>query len=131
MGLLAITNFTTPEGFLISQVYVRIVFTSYNLISGIAVIQFACYLTRDARLEGRQPIAIPYMTDIHAFTHPALPTLEVLYFHLKRQLRSVGLTVDDVLEEGQDPSTYTEPDPIETPPNPEGTAITTTSILPN
>lgn len=116
MGLLAITNFTTPEGFLISQVYVRIVFTSYNFVSGVAVVQFGCYLTRDARLEGRAAIPIPYMTDVHMFSCGVLPTIDILYFHLKRQLRSLGLTVDDILEDGQTPSTYTEPDPIETPP---------------
>lgn len=118
MGLLAITNFVTPEGFPVSQVYVRIVFTSYSMVSRVAVIQFGCYLDRNMRLENRQPIPIPYMTDLHMVCHPSLPTLEVLYFHLKRQLRSVGLTVEDVLEEGQEPSTYSEPDPIETPPNP-------------
>lgn len=118
MGLLAVTDFTTPEGFLVSQVYVRIVFTSYNLVSGVTVIQFGCYLDRDARLAGRQPIPIPKTTDIHAVHCASLPTLDVLYFHLKRYLRSLGLTTDDVLEEGQAPSTYTEPDPVETPPNP-------------
>lgn len=118
MGLLAITDFTTPEGFSINQVYVRIVFTSYNLVSGVVVVQFGCYLDRTSRVAGRQPISIPYMTDVHMFHCGSLPTIDVLYFHLKRQLRSLGLTVDNVLEDGQTPSTYSEPDPIETPPNP-------------
>lgn len=119
MGLLAITNFMTPEGISISQVYIRIVFTSYNLVSRVAVIQFGCYLSRDARLANRQPIAIPQMTDVHMVYLSELPTIEVLYFHLKRQLQSVGLTVEDALEDGQEPSTYAEPDPVETPPNPD------------
>jgi hypothetical protein len=117
MGVLVLTDFVTPEGFPISQVYARILFTSYNFVSRTAVIQFGCYLSRDARLTDRQPISIPYMTDLHMMCVPSLPTMDVLYYHLKRQLRSVGLTVDDVLEEGQVPSTYSEPDPVETPPN--------------
>lgn len=118
MGLLAITDFTTPEGFVVPHVYVRIVFMSYNLVSGVAVAQFECFLNRDARIEGRTSIRIPQMTDVHTFYTASIPTIEVLYFHLKRQLRSLDLTVDDVLEDGQTPSTYTEPDPIQTPPNP-------------
>jgi hypothetical protein len=124
MGLLAITNFTTREGFFISKVYVRIVFTSYNLISGVTVVQFGCYLDRDARLAGRQPIPIPYMTDVHMFHYGSLPSIDVLYFHLKKQLRSLGLTVDDVLEDGQTSSTYSQPDRIETPPNPDAVSNT-------
>lgn len=130
MGLLAIANFVTPEGIPISEVYIRIVFTSYNLISRIAVIQFGCYLSREARLANRQPIAIPHMTDVHMVFLPTLPTFEVLYFHLKRQLQSVGLIVEDALEDGQEPSTYTEPDPVETPPNPNTDTGSTTMPLP-
>lgn len=117
MGLLAITDFTTPEGFQISQLYVRILFTSYNCVSAAAVVRFGCYLDRNARVSGRQPIEIPQMPDVYTVYTTPLPTMEVLYFHLKRYLRTLGLTVDDVLEEGQVASTYSEPDPVETPPN--------------
>ena len=65
------------------------------------------------------------MTDVHMVYLPSLPSSDVLYFHLKRQLRSVGLAVDDVLEEGQAPSTYSEPEVVETLPPPEPEVVET------
>lgn len=116
MGVKVLTSFTTPEGFAVTEVYVRIVSMSFNMVSSIATLQQEFSVSRDARLQSQRLSRVPFTTDVMSFSALAFPTIDMLYFRLKRYLTKLGLTVEDVLEEGQVPSTYTEPDEIETPP---------------
>jgi hypothetical protein len=115
MGVKVLTNFTTPEGFLVTEVYVRIVFMSFNLESNIATLQQEFSTSRDSRLQSQRLPRVPFTTDVVSFSARAFPTIDMVYFHLKRYLTKLGLTVEDVLEDGQEPSTYTEPEEIESP----------------
>ena len=117
MGLLIQNQFETSEGFQVSQVYTRPSVVSINLESNTATVELQFALTRELRLARRQLSAVPFTSPVVSFSVPAFPTIEMVYFHLTRYFTSLGLSVSDVLEPGQTPSTYTEPDPIETPPN--------------
>ena len=111
MGILVTVEFQTPEGFPITQVYARIVHMTHDLISKITVIKYNCYLSRSTRLDGRNPVAFPFLPDVIAFPAVAFPTVDMLYYHLKKNMTREGLVVEDVLEEGQSLSTYSEPEP--------------------
>lgn len=115
MGVKVLTSFTTPEGFAVSEIYIRIVSMSLNMVSNIATFQQEFSLSRTSRLQSQQLSRVPFTTDIVSFSAIAFPSIDMLYFHLKRHLTKLGLTVEDVLEPGQVPSTYTEPDEPETP----------------
>lgn len=114
MGVRIITSYQTPEGFQVTEVYSRIGGFSFDFGSNTTTVRQIFYLTRDMRLDGRSLGRVPFTTDIFTFQAPFFPTIDMLYYHLKRQLTSKGFVVEDVLESGQTPSTYSEPDPAET-----------------
>lgn len=111
MGLLVQVTFQTPEGFLVTQVYVKIVHMSFDLTSNMTIARFNCYISREKRLEGRKPVVVPGLFDVMTFTAKSFPHIEMIYYHLKKSIIQNKLSVEDVLEEGQVPSTYSEPEP--------------------
>lgn len=116
MGVRIVTSYETAEGFQVTEVYSRIVAFAVDLLSNRVTVRQTFYLSRDMRLSGKTLERVPFTTDIFTFQAVGFPTtIDMLYFHLKRQLTSVGLTVEDVLEPGQSPSTYSEPDPVQAP----------------
>jgi hypothetical protein len=128
MGLLVTIDFQTPEGFPVTEVYVRIVHMTHDLISNMTVVRFNCYISREKRLEGRKPLTIPNLSDVVVFPAITFPHIDMLYYHLKRNIVQNGFSVEDVLEEGQQPSTYSEPEPEppaapSQPPNPSETIV--------
>lgn len=128
MGIRIVSSFTTSEGFTVSEVYARITFVSVHLNSLIVSIIQEFSLTRDFRINAKTLSSVPFTTDTLSFQAVAFPTLEMAYFRLKRQLTKSGLVVEDVLEEGQYPSTYTEPEEVETPA--QTTTLDTLSLAP-
>ena len=115
MGIRILSSFQTAEGFQVTEVYSRIVFVSTHLVSNIVTFRQEFSLTRDFRLDAKTISSVPFTTDTVSFQATSFPTVDMVYFHLKRHLVRLGLVVEDVLEEGQAPSTYTEPDEVETP----------------
>jgi len=115
MGIKVLTSFTTPEGFSVTEVYIRIVSMSFDMVSNTATLKQEFSTSRDSRLQSQRLSHVPFTTDITTFSAIAFPTIDMLYFHLKRYITKLGLTAEDVLEEGQVPSTYTEPEEVETP----------------
>ena len=113
MGIKVVTSYVTPEGFQVTEVYGRIVFFSFDVVSGIISARQEFSLSRDLRLNGKTIRSVPFTSDIFTFQAPAFPSVDMLYFHMKRQLTRTGLTVEDVLEPGQVASTYSEPEPVE------------------
>ena len=119
MGVKVVTTFTTSEGFSVSEVYIRIVSVTFNIVSNTATLQQEFSISRTSRLQSQQLSRVPFSADIVSLSVLAFPTIEMLYFRLKRCLVKRGLVVEDVLEDGQEPSTYTEPEDVETPPQTE------------
>lgn len=108
MGLLVHTSFETPEGFALSSVYCRIVSFTYDLATKFMTVHHECYLNREKRLEGRRRVYTPGMSETYSTSSDSLPTIESMYAFLKTTFIELGLTVDDVFEEGQGPP----PEPI-------------------
>jgi hypothetical protein len=116
MGVKVLTNFTTPEGFLVSEIYIRIVHVSFDMVSNIATLRQEFSTSRTSRLQSQVLSRVPFTTDVVSFAAPNFPTIDMIHFHLKRQLTKLGIQVEDVLEPGQSPSAYTEPEEVVTPP---------------
>lgn len=105
MGLLIHTSFETPEGFSVASVYCRIVSFTYSTESRALAIQHACYIDREKRVQGytRLQVPVPGLSESYSFQDVSFPTMTSMYTDLKSTLVSLGLTVEDVLEEGQTP----------------------------
>lgn len=116
MGIRALVSFQTGEGTSVSSIYIRIAFFSFNLVSKIVTIRQEFSITRDFCLISRRLPKVPFTPDTYSFHSREFPTMDMLYYNLKQYLTNKGVTVEDVLEEGQPPSTYTPaPPPPEQP----------------
>lgn len=110
MGVRILTSYETAEGFRVTEVYARIAVFSFDMSTSKIYIRLNFYLSRDMRLSGKSLERVPFTSDMFTFEATGFPTtVEMLYFYVKRQLTSKGITVEDVLEPGQSPSTYSEP----------------------
>lgn len=110
MGVRILTSYETSEGFRVTEVYSRIIGFSFNMITKNVYITQNFYLSRDMRLSGKSLERVPFTSGVFTFQAAGFPTtVDMLYFHLKRRLTSEGFAVEDVLEPGQSPSTYSEP----------------------
>jgi hypothetical protein len=119
MGLIVHTSFQTPEGFLVTSVYCRIVeviLRPYMREQLTMSIRMDFYADRTARLLGRMPIQIPTLGNGQTYVG-TVGSMSYFYDVLKARLEEVGLVVENVLEDPPPPLPETAPPaPAEEPP---------------
>jgi hypothetical protein len=119
MGLIVHTSFQTPEGFLVTSVYCRIVeviLRPYVREQLTMSIRMDFYADRTARLLGRMPIQIPTLGNGQTYVG-TVGSMSYFYDVLKARLEAVGLVVENVLEDPPPPLPETAPPaPPEEPP---------------
>jgi hypothetical protein len=127
MGLLIQTSFETPQGFSITNVYCRIKRVIYDPVRPgpyIITLSPETHLCRDRRLEGKQSIPTPGLSDSIS-VYGQMGDMASLYGLLKTQLEAQGFTVEDVIEPAPEPtpeasqqSSESTPSTLPTPPPP-------------
>ena len=124
MGLLIHTSFETPQGFPVSSVYCRITRFTFDPQSGgrfLITMKTETFLSRDARLTGKQPVTVPNFPDLFT-VEGVFGDMQALYAMLKTTLESSGFTVENV-DPDPEPAPAPEPEsatvPTEPAPEPE------------
>lgn len=115
MGLLIHAPFETPQGFSVSSVYARIVrfiFDPQPAGRFLITMKTETFLSRDARLTGKQPVTVPNFPDLFT-VEGVFGDMQALYAMLKTTLESSGFTVENV-----DPDPEPEPEPAPSEPAP-------------
>lgn len=120
MGLLVHTSFETREGVPIESVYARITALTCEFRGGSTslTIAYETYLNRDRRMQSFAPLLAPTLEYRVHLTTPydaSIGDMTFLYGKIRERLAERGIVADDVLEEGQPPITYSEPEPVPQP----------------
>jgi hypothetical protein len=134
MGLLIQTTIETPQGITVTNPYCRITSVLYDVLSGgeyTITLRVQTHLSRDRRLEGKEPIPTPGLPD-QVTIRGTFGDMTYLYGLLKTHLESRGLTVEDVIEppapepeptpEASQQSSESTPSTLPTPPTPSESA---------
>jgi hypothetical protein len=96
MGLLIHTSFETPEGFLVTSLYCRIVSFTYAPGSRTLTVQHECYMNREKRLLGYRRLHFTGVSETYSFSGVSFPTMESMYALLKTTFTELGFAVDDI-----------------------------------
>jgi hypothetical protein len=117
MGILIHTSFVTSQGFSVSSVYGRIGRMTFDPSGNgdyAITVSLLTYVDRQRRLEGKNTVPIPGLSDLVSFTG-VLGDMDSIYGLLKSELTARGLTLEDVLETAPEPAPAPEPTPEPAP----------------
>ncbi len=129
MGLLVHTTFETPQGIVITNVYVRIcsVTAEFRRYNTFVTIKCESHVTREKRLENRQPLVVPKIPTYYTIGTPVgsgWNDMAHLYSAVKEQMIADGFEVVEdvnpdpyVFDPFAPPTAVAEEPPAETPPS--------------
>lgn len=108
MGIKVVGSFTTPDGFVYTDVYLRLTNVSVFANKPLANIHFGCtaYLSKDAYDSGKSSLMNPPVSTALATTVPfaelgSIMLVPYIYYYYSEWLKWKGFTVENVLEPGQ------------------------------
>jgi hypothetical protein len=124
MGLLVHTSFETPNGILITNVYVRISSIAVQFGGETAQVTIKCesYVSREKRVQRREPLFVPKIPTYYIVDTPldsGWNDMASLYSSVKSQMITDGFeTIEDIDPDNDPVPVLTVVDPsAETPPS--------------